>query len=139
LVLLYRPDRAHDWQIITTSRIGTPYQGYLIADSLRPGEYTFGIWNWTAWNGFSDNLIEKPTIRVVPNPAKDECRVYYSFEPNSTIELINQQGKVMKQIQVKQQTDSCLLTMSALSAGTYLIKVSVKGKKPVFSRVVINK
>lgn len=138
LVLLYRPDRAHDWQIINTSRIGTPYQGYLIADSICPGEYTFGIWNWSAWNGFNENLMNKPPIKVVPNPSKDKCKVYYSFEPNSIIELINQQGKVMKQIQVSHQTDSCILTLSDLSSGIYIIKVSIKDMKPVFSRIVIN-
>lgn len=139
LVLLYRPDRAHDWQVIPFSRIGTPYTGYLITDTIRQGEYTFGIWNWAAWNGFGDNLMEKPAIKVVPNPAKEECRIYYSFDSNSTIEIINQQGKVLKQVQVKQQTNSCLLSMSALSTGIYLIKISVNEKNPVFTKVLINK
>lgn len=65
-VLLYRPDVASPWQVVSTSHTGTTSQGYLVAPTLQTGEYTFAVVDTAAL-----------TLAVTtPTPADDAVRLY---------------------------------------------------------------
>lgn len=138
LVLLYRPDRAHDWQLIPFSKIGTSYSGYLITDTLKTGEYTFGMWNWAAWNGIGQHTTPKSEIKVTPNPTTGNCTIYYDFEPNTNIELINAKGQLVSQVKLNQPTENYVLPMTNLNNGIYWIKITKANENPIFAKVVKN-
>ncbi|MGQ9847443.1 MAG: M1 family aminopeptidase [Bacteroidales bacterium] len=138
LVLLYRPDRAHDWQLIPFTRIGTPYLGYLITDTLKTGEYTFGMWNWAAWNGIGQNIIPKSEIKIIPNPTTGDCNIYYNFNPNTKIELINALGQIVFEVKLNQETENFLLSMANFDNGIYWIKITTKNQNPILAKVVKN-
>lgn len=138
LVLLYRPDRAHDWKLIPFTKIGTPYSGYLITDTLKIGEYTFGMWNWAAWNGIEQNIIPKSDIKVIPNPTTGDCTIHYNFEPNTRIELINVKGQIVFQVKLNQETENYLLSMTNLNNGIYWIKIIKENENPILTKIVKN-
>ena len=138
LVLLYRPDRAHDWQIIPFTKTGTPYSGYLTTDTVHAGEYTFGIWNWAAWNSMGQLNKPKPEIKIVPNPTTGDCTLNYAFVPNTSIEVVNANGQIVFQDKLKHATDHYLLSMANLKNGIYWVKISNTSEMPVFTKVVKN-
>ncbi|NMC99640.1 MAG: T9SS type A sorting domain-containing protein [Bacteroidales bacterium] len=139
LVLLYRPDRAHDWQLIPFTKTGTPYSGYLVADSIRQGEYTFGMWNWAAWNGMGQLSKPKHEIKIVPNPTTGDFSVFYAFKPETKIEVISATGQVVSALTVKQQTDHCFLSLLNSKNGIYWIRITQAADEPVLSKICINK
>ncbi len=139
LVLLYRPNRASDWQLVPFSRFGTPYTGYLVVDTLKLGEYAFGYWNWEQWISVPQAQYSKQEIIIVPNPASNECMVYYAFEPNSSLEVLNTKGQTELKTKIHQSVDSCSISLSSLKQGIYIVKIHSASGKTAFSKLLIHR
>ncbi|OFX60303.1 MAG: hypothetical protein A2046_05715 [Bacteroidetes bacterium GWA2_30_7] len=55
LVLFYRKSPAYDWEVTSFTKSGYALYGYLIADTLKVGEYTFGIKDFDRLQGYIQN------------------------------------------------------------------------------------
>jgi aminopeptidase N len=137
MVVLYRPDKHHDWQIIPHTKVGSAYTGYMVVDSLKQGEYTFGIKNWSLWNNTGENIQPNSKPLIIPNPTKNDCTIYYAFNSNSTIETINNQGVVIKQVKLNSETKSYILPFDNAQSGMYFIRITCPGKPSVTERVIL--
>lgn len=67
VVLMYRPGPGLMWQTIPFMRDGLTYQGWLITDSLKQGEYTIGVWDQAYLE--TGEQQEKAPLRIFPNPS----------------------------------------------------------------------
>jgi|GEM_PF-3479693 len=70
------------------------------------------------------------TLNVFPNPGRDHITVDYSFaepEGNNLFEVIDAQGRTLLQKPLKHQRDQMIIDIRALSAGSYIYRLSQNG------------
>lgn len=68
VILLYRQSPAYDWSETPFIKSGNAYYGYIISDTLKIGEYTFGIRDFDRLQGYiqnnSCNSVGKLTAKI---------------------------------------------------------------------------
>lgn len=137
LVLLYRNSRSDNWQIVPFTRFGTPYSGYLVIDTLRLGEYTFGYWNWDQWIYNKPNYLQDEMLTIYPNPATSECTIAMPFKKGYVLNVYNTNGiKVFEQI-INNDTDKITISLANFNKGLYLIKVT-NSRKNKIGKLIVN-
>lgn len=99
LVILYRPSAASLWQSIPFSINGVPYQGELIVDSLLPGEYVLGIWDYT-FLGINDLNKNNSLLQVFPNPAYDQINIVCKQEGRALLEFFREDGARLDSVSI---------------------------------------
>ena len=144
LVLLYRKDAAHDWQIIPVSITGGNMSGRLEANILLSGEYTLGI---------CDNVKVKELenrIEISPNPTKGELRItsgqvneWTSGQINK-VEVFDVSGrKVATKFPSNEldggqpQAGGVVLNISHLPSGVYFLQI--KTDQGIVTKKVVKK
>ncbi|HRZ78074.1 MAG TPA: hypothetical protein P5248_11940, partial [Bacteroidales bacterium] len=70
VVLMYRKGPGHDWISADAVMEGQTYQGYMVTDSLRAGDYAIGVWDHT-YLGTAKHDHEEALLKVWPNPSSD--------------------------------------------------------------------
>lgn len=124
IILLYRPDVAHDWQIIASEQKGTIAVGNLQTTSIKAGEYCLALGD--------DGDVSTPDyqnsyeIKLLPNPINDYTDVYFLGLPKVNIELWSAEGKcVYKQ---KNCTSPTRLYLDKYAKGAYFLFVKNKNE-----------
>lgn len=70
LRLLYRPDEASPWQVVSATHTGTSSNGYMVVPTLQTGEYTLAIVDTARLTlGLTEPTNAVSSVRVYPNPA----------------------------------------------------------------------
>ena len=136
LVLLYRPNRATNWQIIPFSKIGTPYNGYLVVDTIKTGEYALGYWNWQQWIYYKSQNLSNNKLEIFPNPALDSFTIKYDFLPGNIIEIFSLTGKKVYNQTITENKESIKINTSNLKKGTYLVSVKNNNEIKVAKLVI---
>lgn len=100
LVLLYREDAGHDWQLIDFTLDAGTFFGHLITSDIDPGEYTLGIWNHGQGIKQHNEKAKKQFVEIYPNPSNhsfyfvlDEGRI---SPRNSFIQVVSPGGTLIK-------------------------------------------
>jgi len=123
LVLLYRKDAAHDWQIIPTTVTGGNTQGTLAVSFILPGEYTLGI---------CDNVKVKEwenKVEVYPNPVTDELRVTSYGLQIENIEVYDALGRKISSNHPITSSSNHTINVSHLQTGIYILEIISKENK----------
>lgn len=126
LVLLYRPDKHQNWQVIpaTYSIIKR-----FTVDHFMPGEYAIAIRH--------DNMKvaskNRNSFSVFPNPTKDSARIVFDDNFNGEIFICDETGKILMTKKVK--TEAIDVNLQDFSNGTYII--TAKNKKETISKKII--
>ena len=138
LVLLYRPNTSSDWTIIPSTRSGSSVIGYLNTDTVKLGEYTFGIRNWALYHSVGE-LYENSNneIRIIPNPAKQTCNIKYNFRSGDELKVIDIQGKILFSTNTLKPDQDVTLAISDYNPGLYFIQVNRKNNKSITGRMVV--
>ena len=72
------------------------------------------------------------SLSVFPNPAVNEVTVSgISFSPGTIIQLIDPQGRIVKEHTLTENSTKAVMEISGTAAGMYLIKVKREGKETV--------
>ena len=121
LVLLYRKDAAHEWQIFPATISSVLTSGKLTTNVILPGEYTFGI---------TENLSVKEleySFEVYPNPTNGEITIQSSKDKVQSVEVFDVFGR-KQNVEYNSYGLTLLRSygLSNLSAGTYFIKISTE-------------
>ncbi|MCL2435271.1 MAG: T9SS type A sorting domain-containing protein [Lentimicrobiaceae bacterium] len=93
VVLLYRKDAAHDWQIIPTTVTGSNTSGRVIASYILPGEYTLGISEHVGVAEWENN------IEIYPNPTTGELRIR-NYELGTAAPLGASSAKLIMNVEI---------------------------------------
>lgn len=129
IILLYRANPADDWREwphYTKTVIGPASSskfGYVVADSLLPGEYTFANGVSTVLIGVNEEADLNPQVEVYPVPANDLINI--SIPANTTgavqIEVTDVNGKI---VYAQQHNEKQITLQSATWAeGLYFVNV----------------
>ncbi|MCL2290231.1 MAG: T9SS type A sorting domain-containing protein [Bacteroidetes bacterium] len=124
LVLLYRKDAAHDWQMIPTVVTGNNQAGRLTANFILPGEYTLGICN-------NVNIKEwEKNIEIYPNPVANELQVISYELQIENIEIYDALGRTRGVIpnEAQRREESHAIDVAHLSSGAYYLKITFNNK-----------
>jgi hypothetical protein len=95
LVLLYRSDKALNWQIVSDNAIGSGFSGYLQDDSLKSGEYCFAFRIRTTGKIKQQYKKNKSYLEIYPNPAHNYINIKSNYPQKSKIKIVNIYGKVL--------------------------------------------
>lgn len=128
LLLLYRPDRKHDWIIYpyyTKDYMGPANNKYgkIIIDSLLKGEYTLanGAIALPAQNALA---IVHHKIRIYPNPAEKNIRIEFpEIIVPAVLYLTDVGGRIWIEKHVHVPCRSLELDIDSLPTGLYMVSV----------------
>jgi hypothetical protein len=116
---MYRPEGGWMWQAVSFSRNGDKNSGYLVVDSLVPGEYTLAIVD-TATLGIARPALTE--VQLFPNPLQpgQPLTVEVASEEAFEVAIFDLGGR-----QVWHQTGcrSGQKLSPALAKGTYFVRI----------------
>lgn len=120
LVLLYRKGTHEMWHSVPFTMNGVPYQGELIVDSLKAGEYTLAIWDYTYLNINELNTNFEP-ISVYPNPATGEFSVVCKQDGFAALSIFREDGALVDSIPTVLKGSILQFNGRTMPAGTLLL------------------
>ncbi|MCK6641792.1 MAG: T9SS type A sorting domain-containing protein [Bacteroidia bacterium] len=137
IILLYREDAAHDWREwpyytkTVSGAAATSKFGYVIADSLQPGEYTFANGVSTVLIGTGSEPELQNQIGIYPVPATDILNIELpqNMTENYSATISDAQGKIVIQQNVRNGVNT--IDVSALPDGIYFCTVT--GRQGIIS------
>jgi aminopeptidase N len=121
LVLLYRENRATDWQI-EDSKI-SKISKRLTVDSLKTGEYSLAIYNWNQYVSIHNSRLSQK-IYVYPNPNNGNFYVRLCNDFNGNIYIFNISGQKVFEQNIKSGFGEIEIKTNNFTGGTYIIEIS---------------
>lgn len=119
LILVYRQDPAHDWEIFPFTRGGNVYGGTLTTPFGRTGEYAFAIGE-PGQSGIYEN-IENLEMDIYPNPATEELFIDNVPQYCSTISICDATGKTILTFKIREGETSFNANIHKLQNGNYFV------------------
>ena len=124
LVLLYRQDRAHDWEITYFTKTGVDMFGSLRKDTFQLGEYAFGIWDWDVYSEITSvsEIDVKNKLKIYPNPTNG----HFSIENKGvdSVTIFDIKGRTIKTINnIENSSDTINVDISNQKDGVYFVKI----------------
>ena len=120
LVILYRKDGNHQWECLDFTIKGNNNAGTLTVENIQSGDYVLGVWN-EKYVGLNE-INNKTSINIYPNPAKDYINIDLNNEIKGKITIVNQLGQVVKEMNIDGK--EITIDVEDLTSGVYFINVS---------------
>ncbi len=76
------------------------------------------------WSVGIDEEFNTQQIKLYPNPANNKINIEGQFEYNSTLNLINTQGHLVRQILITDSANKSILNVADLPRGAYFIRLN---------------
>ncbi len=122
---------------------GNPQQGpirYVIYNEADPTDSVSFTMNFQVTTDFSVNEIpERPTLTVFPNPAKDRLSVSYDLKGanDGSFELVSVLGKKVFSKNLQQENGEFELNLRNLSRGVYFYNLKTSGQTVSTRRLIV--
>lgn len=159
LVLFYRADVAHDWQIETDVALNvqgstTNKTGQITINHLKKGEYALGIRQWNKIDSIlptvtdscsivldaSQNFkIQSNEIIVYPNPANDSFFIDGKLNSAVLVEVFDSNGKKVTEKFLDKTQQHIELKTTGWMNGLYFIKVSNSDGEYTVKKIAVMK
>ena len=138
IVILYRPNRAADWQGVAFTKIGSPNVGYLEIQHLQKGEYTLAV-----WDDLYVGIKPKPAgngdeIKIFPNPAKEIVIIEFGNDIPTIIDVYDSKGQLIQQFQNSHKDKNLQVETGIWPEGTYLFKFYTENGTLIDSKKLIH-
>ncbi len=132
--VLYRPDAQSNWQEIDFTKPSANNYGFILVDTLRFGEYTFGVYDPARYDSLGLGMINLNTgldnnISIFPNPAKNTICINAKDQGYNSLSIFTLSGK---QLEEKKFHNSDTISLEAYIPGVYIIQLT--GPKMVSAR-----
>jgi hypothetical protein len=133
--LFYRRDATDDWQWLRNAqktKQGTR-TGYIIADTLMMGEYTFGNVGDTSIITRSVKVQKERQVQVYPNPAKTVFTVELTQVQEAELRIMSVDGRLVysKKLNARET-----IVEPELPKGSYMVNV-LRGGRTLYSEKLI--
>jgi len=122
MVVLYRKDAAHDWQVIIPDITIGDTIGTVAIKNIIPGEYTLGIGKAADIKDFENNM----DIKVYPNPTTGELKIENGELKIENVEIFDVYGRRILNFQLSTFNS---IDVSHLKTGTYILELHSKENK----------
>ena len=145
LVIVWRATTAGDWQIINNVSVNfvgshTDKVGTITIDTLRRGEYTLGMRDYTvSINDLVEN--EKPILKVQPNPVSQNCHIEFDLKgrKNALLQIFDMKGNLINEFKVFAPQTFINWDVVEIQNGNYLAKLCIDNQVYVSTKFVIMK
>ena len=132
LILLYRKNAGDDWKEVSHySRLTLGAKaGIFTVDTFKFGEYVFANGHSNILTDTKDKLKQVVELNLFPNPATNLLNIVienYKLTSNSSIDIYDMQGKVVKHIS-NLDTENAV-SIEGLAPGQYMISLIDRSKK----------
>jgi len=135
LVLMYRLDHAHEWQIVESSN--STVLKRLTTENMIPGEYALGIKNWDAWLTVASR--PEASFAVFPNPACDRISIRFEKEESGKLRLFNSLGALVSEESVDNVANFSI-SLSGLPDGVYFVQFDNRLRQQVtYNKIIISR
>lgn len=145
LIMYYRPGAGYEWQevngyTITTGTSHTDKRGSITVDTLKKGEYAFGIRDFDLGISVGANN-HLPALKVYPNPTRNVCNIEFKLDGNqpALINITDISGNLIYNTLVYPQQTAIKWDVSSLAAGTYVVTLCRNEMVLGSEKVVIGK
>jgi len=139
LILLHRINAADDWKVQSFSRIGNHTTGFIIADTLKEGEYVLAI--GTPYNAsLNENKTPYFDLNIVPNPSGEAFNILYPHNFEGLLQISDINGKILENTHIAIGTTAYKWTPSNdLPSGIYMVTLSDKSQTKLSKKMVYQK
>jgi aminopeptidase N len=120
LLLLYRRDCKDDWKTTKFTIVGNQFNGNIIIDSLKKGEYTLAIGK-PQNSSVNDNNRDGGYFNVFPNPSGDKFTFEFNNDKASEIKIYNSLGQQVDMIKIGHNQNIINWTPVNINYGTYYV------------------
>jgi len=136
LRLLYRSNTSEDWREISFTRVGNILNGNLIADTLLPGEYTFGFYNWDLYVNRTNIEYKKESFKIYPNPSNTSFNIDFNLSNDGKIEIFNLFGEKIYQEKIFASQTFIKWQPKNTNKGIYIVKLT-ENNLPIGNKKII--
>lgn len=138
--VMYRANRAADWQPVFAEKTGSTNIGYFDLPLLLPGEYTLAAWD-DLYVGMDELAIAEPIteISIFPNPADDIIFITLGKRNATTVEVFDAKGQLTDSIHNYQRLNNLQYDTRQLVPGSYILKfLDHNGREIENHKLIVN-
>lgn len=137
IVLVYRKDRASDWQIVEA--LNQKVVKKIIVDSIVAGEYALAIKNWNQYHSIENQIAdsENNDFKLYPNPATDYITIDFLKCFTGIVSIFDLRAKKIQDYSYTNKIGAVNINCSNLKAGTYIVKVYNTNNKHIQTKELI--
>jgi aminopeptidase N len=139
LRLMWRATPGDDWSFVNFTRTGNASAGYLIADSLRFGEYTLAIWDFDHIGIGEVIPNDKPSLNVYPNPSSDSFKISFAHNSNGYISFSNSSGQEVHRISINANQNEVIWKPANLPNDVYIARLVSKGEVQSACKIIYSR
>ncbi len=138
LIILYRANRASDWQTVEFTKTGNQYIGYLEVSHIQKGEYTLAVWGQNFVGVDKEAKISDETqILIYPNPAGDVVFIECGKIRPEIIRISNATGQTVDSIIGNSSFQSYQWITAGFPGGIYLFNFIGKNNEILATRKIL--
>jgi len=138
LIILYRPNRATDWQAVDFIKTGNQYIGYFEVAHVQKGEYTLAVWEQNYVGVDEEGRIsDENQILIYPNPAEDVVFIECGKIRPEVIRITNAAGQTVDSITGNEGLQSYQWKTTGFGGGIYLFNFIGKNNEIIATRKVL--
>lgn len=140
LILLYRKNAGHDWKEVShyTKMTFGAKVGNFTVDTLKFGEYVFANGHSNILTSVKNKQSQVVELNLYPNPSStilNVAIVNYKLTANSSIDIYDMQGKVVKHLSTINPENT--ISIEDLAPGQYILNLVDKSKKVAAKTFVV--
>jgi len=140
LIILYRPNAAHNWESVAFVRDGSPFIGDIRVPNIKKGDYTLAIWDEQYVQIKDDyEMRSEDYLSCYPNPSTGRFSFELFLQKDAQLIIYDSSGKMMKTINLNAGETNAKWDGRRSPAGTYLVVLKDKaGKQLAEEKLIIN-
>lgn len=140
LILLYRKNASDDWKEVShyTKMTFGAKVGNFTVDTLKFGEYVFANGHSNILTSVKNKQSQVVELNLYPNPSStilNVAIVNYKLTANSSIDIYDMQGKVVKHLSTINPENT--ISIEDLAPGQYILNLVDKSKKVAAKTFVV--
>ena len=140
LILLYRKNASDDWKEVShyTKMTFGAKVGNFTVDTLKFGEYVFANGHSNILTSVKNKQSQVVELNLYPNPSStilNVAIVNYKLSANSSIDIYDMQGKVVKHLSTINPENT--ISIEDLAPGQYILNLVDKSKKVAAKTFVV--
>ena len=140
LILLYRKNAGHDWKEVShyTKMTFGAKVGNFTVDTLKFGEYVFANGHSNILTSVKNKQSQVVELNLYPNPSStilNVAIVNYKLSANSSIDIYDMQGKVVKHLSTINPENT--ISIEDLAPSQYILNLVDKSKKVAAKTFVV--
>jgi len=134
LIMYYRAATGDEWQIVNGFTIfrganSTDKVGHITIDTLKRGEYSFGIYDYYT-NILENNSLSEKFFSVSPNPSNDTFNIviHTSITQKASIKITDVKGKTISNLKFNANQEVYQWKPTAEKTGIYFVSLVIADK-----------